>query len=111
MAEWSRDKVETLNNGKEYEKLDRVSREQINAIINNSFYGVDFVEAMADTPDLSEVSNIGVPNVTIINNIKNGKIYKKFKFSNLKGEKGDKGDPGIELEYDSSTRTLNIITE
>lgn len=43
MAEWTRNKVDgsEINNGNEYEKKDRVSRQQLNSIVNNSLYASD----------------------------------------------------------------------
>lgn len=43
MAVWSKNKVESsaINGGNEYEKKDRLSREQLNAITNNSFYATN----------------------------------------------------------------------
>ena len=40
MAKWSKNKVnpDDINLGNEYEAKDRLSREQLNAIVNNSFY-------------------------------------------------------------------------
>lgn len=94
MASWTRDKVdsEDINFGNQYEKGDRISREQLNAMVNSGLYAQDFAEHLADTPDTSEANNIGTPSVEIINN----GAYKKFKFSNLKGEKGDRGEQGIQ---------------
>ena len=96
MGKWTREKVnsENLNGGNQYEAKDRLSREQLNAIVNSGLYAQDFVEHLADTPDTSEANNVGVPSVELISN----GSYKKFKFSNLKGEKGDKGEQGIQGE-------------
>lgn len=46
MAVWSKNKVESsaINGGNEYEKKDRLSREQLNAITNNSFYASDVAD-------------------------------------------------------------------
>lgn len=106
MANWSRNKVDSsiINSGKEYEIGDRVSIEQLNSMVNAGLYAQDFAEALADSPDITEVNNVGTPSVEIINNGQ----YKKFKFSNLKGEKGD---VGAVFTYDSNTKTLNIITQ
>lgn len=96
MAEWSKNKVESsaINGGKEFTTDDVLAVNELNATVNNSFYAVDFVEAMADAPDVSEIDGTGTPSVSLVSNIKNGKVFKKFKFSNLRGEKGDKGDKG-----------------
>lgn len=92
MANWNRNKVDPslINGGKEFIADDNLAVNELNAMVNNSFYGVDFVEAMADAPDISEISGDGTPSVSLVSNGK----FKKFKFSNLKGEKGDKGEKG-----------------
>ena len=112
MGKWTREKVdsENLNGGNQYEAKDRLSREQLNAMVNSGLYAQDFAEHLADTPDTSDANNVGTPTVELINN----GAYKKFKFSNLKGDKGDKGDKGesgVRFEYDPETKILNIITE
>lgn len=66
--------------------------DQLNAIVNNSFYSIDFAEALTDAPDTSEVDNEGTPTVSFVDNVKTpisgGEpiTYKKFKFSNLRGK-------------------------
>lgn len=92
MAEWDRNKVEqsNINDGKEFTSNDVLTVAELNAMVNNSFYAVDFVEAMADAPDISDIDGDGTPNVSLVNNGK----FKRFKFSNLKGDKGDRGDKG-----------------
>lgn len=62
-----------------------------------------FAEHLVDTPDNTEVGNVGIPSVTLIDNVVDGTTYKKFKFSNLKGEKGETGDTG-------ATNSLSIGT-
>ena len=96
---WSKDKVlpTNINNGSEFTSDSVLTVAELNAIVNNSFYGVDFAEAMADAPDVSEVGSVGTPSVTLIENIKNGKTYKKFKFSNLRGHIGETGARGFAL--------------
>lgn len=117
MANWNRNKVDPslINGGKEFTSDDNLAVNELNAMVNNSFYGVDFVEAMADAPDISEIAGDGTPSVSLV---PNGE-FMKFKFSNLKGEKGEqgvkgekgeKGDVGVRFEYDASSKTLNIIT-
>lgn len=90
MAEWSRNKVDPskINGGKEFTCNDDLTVAELNAMVNNSFFGVDFVEALAATPDTSEANNVGVPSVSIVDNGK----FKKFKFSNLKGASGEQGN-------------------
>lgn len=110
MANWNRNKVDPslINGGKEFTADDNLAVNELNAMVNNSFYGVDFVEAMADAPDISEIAGDGTPSVSLV---PNGE-FMKFKFSNLKGskgdtgakgEKGDKGDTG-----DTVPNTLTI---
>lgn len=95
---WSRKKVDSqlLNNNNEYTKDSQLSNEALNGIVNSGLYSQDFVEHLADTPDVSEAGNVGTPTVTLVDNpnATTDKPYKRFKFSNLKGEKGDKGDKG-----------------
>ena len=114
MAEWNRNKVEPseINGGKEFAPRDNLAVNELNAIVNNSFYGVNFSEAMADTPDISEIDGDGTPSVSLINNGK----YKRFKFSNLKGKqgeqgiKGDKGDTGEKGDKgDPNTLTIGTV--
>lgn len=99
---WSRKKVnsETLNNGNEYTKNNQFPIEALNGIVNSGLYSQDFVEHLADTPDVSEAGNVGTPTVTLVDNpnATTDKPYKRFKFANLKGAKGDKGDKGEQGE-------------
>ena len=103
MAFWDKKKRDPsqIHGGLEYKQNDNISIDQINAVVNNSFYAtdrsdyaVDLSTALADPPDNTDVNKVGTPKVELIDNEKNGKVLKKFKFSNLKGEKGDKGDTG-----------------
>lgn len=93
MAKWSREKVnsENINGGNQYEKKDRVTLEQLNAMVNSGLYSQDFAEHLADAPDISQANTVGSAKVEFVDNVVGGKTYKKFKFSNLKGEKGDTG--------------------
>lgn len=89
MAAWSKNRKDSseINGGKEFTTNDNLAVNELNAMVNNSFYAVDFVEAMAETPDISEIDGDGTPNVSLVSNGE----FKKFKFSNLKGSKGDAG--------------------
>lgn len=95
MAIWNRNKVPpaNLNAGQQYNAEDWTSEQTFNAANNNAFYAVDYAEALGDTPDTSQVGNIGTPTVTLIDNVKTidgtPKTFKKFKFANLKGEPSD----------------------
>lgn len=93
MAEWSKDKVNptNINGGKEFTTDDDLAVNELNAMVNNSFYAVDFAEAMADAPDVSEIDGTGTPSVSLVDNGK----FKKFKFSNLRGRQGEQGIQGI----------------
>lgn len=112
MADWSKNKVysSSINGGKEFTTDDNLAVNELNAMVNNSFYAVDFAEAMADAPDVSEIDATGTPSVSLVDNGK----FKKFKFSNLRGkqgergiqgEKGDKGDVGA-----SNVLTIGSVT-
>ncbi len=110
MAIWNRNKVPpaNLNAGQQYTAEDWTSEQTFNAANNNAFYAVDYAEALGDTPDTSQVGNIGTPTVTLIDNVKTidgvEKTFKKFKFANLKGEKGDDGnDANVVQEFGTST--------
>lgn len=81
--------VSDFNNGIKYvNKVDTPSADDFNNVIESQLYSQNFAESIADTPDTSEASQVGVPSVTLINNIKNGVAYKKFKFANMKGDSG-----------------------
>lgn len=100
MAEWNRNKVlpSAINGGREFTTDDDLAIEELNAMVNNSFYGVDFAEAMADTPIVDNSNPSAEPTVELVDNVKNGKTYKKFKFSNLKGARGEQGASGEDGE-------------
>lgn len=108
MAKWSREKVnsENINGGNQYEKKDRVTLEQLNAMVNSGLYSQDFAEHLADAPDISQANTVGAAKVEFVDNVVGGKTYKKFKFSNLKGNKGDKGDKGDK----GNTGAIPVIT-
>lgn len=119
MAKWNKGKADPskINGGNQFTSDDILAVDELNAMVNNSFYGVDFVEAMADQPDVSDIANTGTPNVSLVSNIKNGKEFKRFKFSNLRGEKGlqgDKGETGDKGEKgdkgDPNTLTIGSVT-
>ena len=50
MTQWSGKKVNAnnINDGKEFEKKDRVTREQLNAIVNNSLFASNIAENVAN---------------------------------------------------------------
>lgn len=92
MADWSKNRIDSssINNGREFTADDNLSIAELNAMVNNSFYAVDFAEAMADAPDISEIGGSGTPSVSFVDNGK----FKRFKFSNLRGEQGARGEVG-----------------
>ena len=104
MANWNKKKVDPslINGGKEFTSDDDLAVNELNAMVNNSFYGVDFVEAMADAPDISEIAGDGTPSVSLV---PNGE-FMKFKFSNLKGEKGEQGIQGIKGDKGDTGETI-----
>ena len=114
MAQWSRKKVnsENLNKNNEYTRDSQFAIESLNAVVNSGLYSQDFVEHLADTPDVSEAGNVGTPTVTLVTNpnATGDKPYKRFKFSNLKGEKGEKGDKGDKGEPGGSSAQINKIS-
>lgn len=97
MAKWSRNKVDSnnINGGNQYEKKDRLSREQLNAMVNSGLYSQDQAEIGSsigkNQPDTTDANVVGTPSVTILDE---GTTSARLKFSNLKGDKGDKGDKG-----------------
>lgn len=99
---WNRNKVDssTINNGNEYEKGDRVSRQNLNAMVNAGLYAQDFAEKLVTNIDTSEIGNVGTPSIVLVDGdgATTNKPYKKFKFSNLKGDKGETGDKGDTIE-------------
>lgn len=107
MAEWSKNKVDAslINGGKEFTTDDNLAVNELNAMVNNSFYGVEFVKAMADAPDISEIAGDGTPSVSLV---PNGE-FMKFKFSNLKGDKGEKGERGDKGEKGESGESNSLI--
>lgn len=83
MADFKPTKIDllTINNGKgEYNNGDSVQSETINAVVE----GTAWVQALGtNQPDVSEVSNVGIPRVSI-ETLSDGTPI--FKFYNLKGE-------------------------
>lgn len=63
--------------------------------VENSAYSAEIADGLTQSPDLSEIDNVGTPSVSFVDGeVVNGVQTKKFKFANLKGDKGDKGDKG-----------------
>lgn len=114
MANWSRNKVDSsnLNKGKEWSLDDQVAIEELNAMINSGLYSQDFAEKLVTNIDTSEVNNIGIPSVSLIDGdgATTDKPYKKFKFSNLKGEKGDPG-VGATIVQTDGTSTEDVMSQ
>lgn len=95
---WSRDRVDSsnINNGNEYQKGDRVSRQQLNAMVNAGLYSQDFVEALTETPVVNNEEVNANPTVNLIPYEKNGKEFYKFEFNNIKGKTGETGPAGTD---------------
>ena len=98
MGKWSGNKVDQnyINNGNEYEQGDRVSREQLNAMVNSGLYVQDFIEDLTKKVEVENPNPNLDPEVEIIDspNASPEKPYKRLKLKNFKGRKGDKGDVG-----------------
>lgn len=113
MKNWSRVKVDSseINDGNEYEKGSRVSRQNLNAMVNSGLFAQDFAEKLVENIDISEIGFIGEPNVTIIDGdgATIDKPYKKFKFSNLKGEKGTSINRIIKTSHSELEDTYTIF--
>lgn len=67
MAQWTRNKVDSseINGGNEYEKKDRVSRQQLNSIVNNSLYASDIADTAntkADTANTKSDNAVATAN-------------------------------------------------
>lgn len=111
MAKWNSEKVlpSAINGGREFTTNDDLAIEELNAMVNNSFYGVDFAEAMADTPIVDNSNPNAEPTVELVDNVKNGKTYKKFKFSNLKGARGEQGESGESAGFGTPTASIESL--
>ena len=79
-----------INGGKKYENGQALSADTINDVIGSGLY----VQGLAtNAPNLSNVSNVGTPKVSIEETADGA----RFKFENLKGEKGQDGKDGLSL--------------
>lgn len=80
--------------------------------VENSAYSAEIADGLTQSPDLSEIDNVGTPSVSIVDGeVVNGVQTKKFKFSNLKGARGEQGRPGdagVMDETLSSTSTNGL---
>lgn len=114
MASWSRNKVDsaTINNGNEYEKGDRVSRQNLNAMVNSGLYAQDFAEKLVTNIDTSEIGNVGTPSIVLVDGdgATTNKPYKKFKFSNLKGDIGATGNGITNINKTSTSGLVDTYT-
>lgn len=90
MAEWNKNKVESsaINGGKEFTTDDVLTVKELNALVNNSLYGVEVAEL--NTFSIGTVTSGDVASATITGVAPN----KKLNLVLPKGEKGDKGDTG-----------------
>lgn len=107
MADWNKNKVESsaINGGKEFTTDDVLTVKELNAMVNNSLYAVDFAES--NTLEIGSVSSGDTASATITGTAPN-------RFLNLvlpKGDRGEQGKAGVTFSYDATTQTLNIITE
>lgn len=105
---WSRDRVDSsnINNGNEYQKGDRVSRQQLNAMVNAGLYSQDFVEALTETPVVNNAETNANPTVNLIPYDKNGKQFYKFEFNNIKGKTGATGVDGQSASISGATAEI-----
>lgn len=96
MAKWSRDKVEPqdINGGQEFTPNSDLTIAELNAMVNNSFYGVDFVEGMTEQPIVDNSDPDDEASVMLVPYVKYGKTFYKFKFLNIKGKQGIQGEKG-----------------
>lgn len=80
--------INFVNGGNRYKNGGGINADSINSAIEASAYA----QALAiNQPDISELNDVGTPNVSII---KNPNGTPQLKFANLRGEKGEKGDMG-----------------
>ena len=80
-----------FNRGNKYVANDGVQPATINNAVENSLYDYAFLQALTETPDVSEANSTGTPSVTLIDNPGTAQGIsgaKKFKFSHLKGSTG-----------------------
>lgn len=80
-----------FNQGNKYVANDGVQPATINNAVENSLYDYAFLQALTETPDVSEANSTGTPSVTLIDNPGTSQGIsgaKKFKFSHLKGATG-----------------------
>lgn len=105
MAAWEPKKLDLtkINNGQEYNDGDGVGASSVNAAVESAAWAQNYAESLTAAPDLTEVANVGTPNVSFVDNGN----YKKFKFSNLKGETGNTGISvkGVDFIYNSESST------
>ena len=104
MSAWNRNKADPsqINKGKEFTKNDILTVEELNAMVNNSFYGADVIDNAMVTPIVETTDVNADPTVEMVDYIKDGKTYKKFKFKNIKGRQGERGEKGEKGETGSS---------
>ena len=114
MAEWNKNKVEpsAINNGQEFKLKDNLAIDELNAIVNNSFYASDKAKRAEELAE-SVVKGNGT-NVTI-----DGKIQGEWSADFAESERqksknlcgllplSDKRD-GITVIYDSVDQTVTI---
>lgn len=104
MATWNPTEIDLtkINDNNRYENGDGVSAESVDAAIEASAYAQEFAKALTNPPNLTDVANIGTPDVSF----EDYGNYKRFKFSNLKGETGKSVKyVGFVYSYETDTET------
>jgi len=103
MATWTGQKVDKSNiNGGNQFGQEGIAYEDVNAVVNNSIYASEFVDAMTAEGG-ANVGNVGTPSVSF------NAQTKKFTFNYLKGQKGDTGNDGRGITSISKTGTSGLV--
>lgn len=114
MAKWNKGKADPskINGGNQFTSDDILAVDELNAMVNNSFYAVDFAEA--NTLSIGSVSSGETASATITG-IAPNKVLNLVLPKGDKGDKGDVGDAGnldTTLSVTSSNGVQNkVITE
>lgn len=89
MATWDGQKVDKSNiNGGNQFGAEGIAYEDINAVVNNSIYASEFVDAMTAEGG-ANIGSVGTPSVSF------NAQTKKFTFNYLKGQQGQQGIQGV----------------
>lgn len=113
MSAWNRNKVDPsqINNGKEFTEDDILTVDELNAMVNNSFYGADVIDNAMALPIVETTDANADPTVELVDYTKDGKTYKKFKFKNIKGKtgaSGGRGEQGVGISSVVQTTTSSV---